>query len=227
MRRSQINALLRDAAHYFATMNFKLPVWATWDVPTWQAHKAQATEIFANQLGWDITDFASGDYARRGLLLFAVRNGNPSRDRKPYAEKIMITEENQETPLHFHWRKMEDIINRGGGVLVLQLYRATPAEDLDLEQPVTVHVDGIERTVPAGGIVELNPGESICLEQHVYHRFYGKPGAGRVLVGEVSQVNDDDSDNRFHQPLGRFPLIEEDEPPAYLLTKDYAKYLGL
>ena len=46
-----------------------------------------------------------------------------------------------------------------------------------------------------------------------------------MLVGEVSLVNDDDKDNRFYTPLGRFPEIEEDEPPLYLLCTDYAKYV--
>lgn len=41
-------------------------------------------------LGWDLTDFGSGDFARRGLFLFTMRNGAARRDAKPYAEKIMI-----------------------------------------------------------------------------------------------------------------------------------------
>ena len=45
---------------------------------------------------------------------------------------------------------------------------------------------------------------------------------GRVLLGEVSVVNDDVNDNRFHQPVGRFPEVEEDEPPHRLLVGDYA-----
>ncbi len=70
-------------------------------------------------------------------------------------------------------------------------------------------------------MVRLTPGESITLYQGLYHKFYGEPGKGKVLVGEVSAVNDDHTDNRFHPEVGRFPEIEEDEAPAYLLTKDY------
>ena len=47
-----------------------------------------------------------------------------------------------------------------------------------------------------------------------------------MLVGEVSTVNDDNTDNKFHQPVGRFPQIEEDEPPLHLLINDYGKYWG-
>jgi D-lyxose ketol-isomerase len=43
-------------------------------------------------------------------------------------------------------------------------------------------------------------------------------------VGEVSSVNDDANDNRFHRPTGRFPAIEDDEPPLYLLCTDYPRY---
>jgi D-lyxose ketol-isomerase len=158
------------------------------------------------------------------LFLFTIRNGRLKVDRKPYAEKIMIVEENQETPMHYHWSKMEDIINRGGGNLVIELYNSTPDNKFDTT-PVTFKTDGITRTVSPGGKVTLTPGESICLEQGMYHRFYGEAGKGKVLVGKVSAVNDDASDNCFYEPVGRFPVIEEDEPPLHLLVSDYKKFL--
>ena len=103
-------------------------------------------------------------------FLFTIRNGRFNVDRKPYAEKIMIVEENQETPMHYHWAKMEDIINRGGGNLVIELYNATKDNQLD-STPVLCKVDGVKYEVLAGGKVILTPGESICLEQGMYHRF--------------------------------------------------------
>lgn len=42
----------------------------------------------------------------------------------------------------------------------------------------------------------------------------------RVLVGEVSMVNDDVTDNRFYLEMGRFPTVEEDEPALYLLGNE-------
>ena len=75
-----------------------------------------------------------------------------------------------------------------------------------------------------GGRIVLHPGQSICMEQYLYHRFYGEPGHGKVMVGEVSQCNDDTSDNRFYEPVGRFPEIEEDEAPLHLLCSDYGKF---
>ena len=87
---------------------------------------------------------------------------------------------------------------------------------------MTVSIDGVRRTVKAGDTVVLSPGESITLPDHLYHKFWG--AEGRVLVGEVSLVNDDNIDNRFYDPVGRFPEIEEDEPPLYLLCNDYSRY---
>jgi len=125
------------------------------------------------------------------------------------------------TPWHFHWQKTEDIINRGGGTLVVQL-RNSSKEEQFADSETTVSLDGVTRTIKAGGMVKLSPGESITLPPRLYHSFWGE--GSRVLVGEVSMVNDDRLDNQFLEPLGRFPQIVEDEPPLHLLTVDYPNY---
>jgi D-lyxose ketol-isomerase len=140
---------------------------------------------------------------------------------KVYAEKILIVDVDQVTPMHFHWVKMEDIINRGGGQLAVKLYNASPDQKL-LDTDVTVTLDGVQRTVKAGGTVVLGPGESITLVPYCAHEFWGLES--RVLVGEVSSVNDDNTDNCFVGGVGRFPAIEEDEPPLYLLVNDYDRF---
>lgn len=225
MKRSEINRILVHASNFMAEKKFILPPWAFWTVSEWKENLSDTNEIRGNFLGWDITDFGSGDFNTRGLFLFTIRNGKLGVDKKPYAEKIMIVEENQETPMHFHWSKMEDIINRGGGNLVIELYNSKDDNTLDTTD-VKFKTDGIRRSVPAGGKVILQPGESITLEQGMYHRFYGEAGKGTVLVGEVSAVNDDNSDNCFLEEIGRFPVIEEDEEPVHLLVGDYVKFLG-
>lgn len=225
MKRSEINLLIDEAILFFRTVNFHLPPWAFYSPEEWKRLGKGSSEVFNNMLGWDLTDFGSGDFRNRGLLLFTLRNGNPELDKKPYAEKIMIVEENQETPMHFHWQKMEDIINRGGGNLIIELYNSGADESM-LDTEVRVKTDGIERILPPGTKLVLQPGESICLTTGLYHRFYAEPGKGKVLVGEVSAVNDDTSDNRFHEPVGRFPEIEEDVRPKYLLVSDYARLLS-
>jgi D-lyxose ketol-isomerase len=224
MRRSEINGRIAEAEAFFDAMLFRLPPWAFRGPGDWKESRGNDTEIVENMLGWDLTDFGSGDFDRVGLLLFTLRNGNPKRDQKKYAEKIMIVGEGQETPLHFHWSKMEDIIVRGGGNLVVQLWASTADEGLSGER-LSLRVDGSSREVDAGASITLRPGESVCLEPRVYHRFFGEAGKGRVLVGEVSAVNDDSADNRFYAPAGRFPAIEEDEAPLRLLAADYGRYL--
>ncbi len=225
MKRSEINTIIRSADVFMRNCGFHLPPFAHWPPEEWSRRGREVAEIVEGELGWDITDFGLGDFARWGLLLFTLRNGRTENLRamtgKLYAEKIMVVEVGQCTPFHFHWSKTEDIINRGGGQLMMRLYRATDDEGLS-EADVTVSLDGICRTVRAGGVVTLDPGESITLPDHLYHEFWGV--GERVLVGEVSLVNDDHRDNRFYRPLGRFPQIEEDEPPLYLLTKDYGCY---
>jgi hypothetical protein len=223
MKRSQINALIQDAKEFFATFRFALPPWAFWGPEQWKGKGD--SEVVRNQLGWDLTDYGAGDFDRRGLILFTIRNGNLAAGHpKKYAEKIMIVRENQVCPMHFHWSKTEDIINRGGGNLVVELYGSTPGEEL-AKEPLAVSVDGFTRIVQPGGTVVLTPGESIFLEQGMYHRFFGEPGKGKVLVGEVSSVNDDNADNRFLDPQARFPEIEEDAPPLHLLCTDYPDYV--
>ena len=224
MKRSEINLLITDAKAFFSEHKFELPPWAYWNPEDWNGKADLCAEIVENMLGWDLTDFGSGEYLNCGLLLFTIRNGNPQNDKKPYAEKIMIVGENQVTPMHFHRSKMEDIINRGGGNLVIELYNSTDKGEL-ADSEVTFKTDGIIRKVPAGGKVIVSPGESITLVQGLYHRFYGEAGKGKVLVGEVSAVNDDNTDNYFLDKLGRFPEIIEDEKPIHLLVSDYEKYL--
>ena len=227
MKRSTINAQIREAKAFMDEHRFHLPPFAFWTPEDWRAKGPEVSEIVDNGLGWDITDFGSGDFERCGLFLFTVRNGHPDNwttmTGKLYAEKIMIVGVDQVTPYHFHWNKMEDIINRGGGDLLIRLYNATEDDRL-ADTPVTVSVDGVQHTVEAGTLVRLTPGESISLPTRLYHQFWGS--GERVLVGEVSLVNDDAADNRFLESRGRFPEIVEDEAPLHLLVTDYARFYG-
>lgn len=222
MKRSEINAIMRSAEDFIREMHFPLPPFVTFRPEDYEGKWEEYAEVRDNMLGWDITDFGSGDYRKKGLLMITLRNGNfhDPRYTKPYAEKLLIVEEEQITPFHFHWSKMEDIINRGGGNLLVQVFGSTKEEALS-EEPVTVWMDGRHFTVPAGAVLTVHPGESISLQPGQYHQFWGEKGKGRILLGEVSKVNDDRVDNRFLEPTGRFPAIEEDEAPLHLLCGDY------
>ncbi len=226
MKRSEINQIMRLADAFIRQQGFYLPPFAYWSPEDWREKGPEVREIVDNRLGWDITDFGLGDFRNFGLFLFTIRNGNPenwkSMKGKLYAEKVMVVEDEQVTPMHFHWNKMEDIINRGGGNLMIQLYNATPDEKLDIENPIHLSVDGVLRTFSPGEILALTPGESVSLPQYCYHKFWAVDG--RVLIGEVSMVNDDNTDNRFLEPIGRFSTVEEDEAPLYLLCNEYERY---
>ena len=224
MKRSEVNSIISGLEKFFAEHKFMLPVWASWSPEDWKGKYDICYEIIDNKFGWDITDFGSGDFNRVGLSLFTIRNGNWDKKDKMYCEKIMVADEEQETPMHFHWAKTEDIINRGGGNLVMELYNATDDDKLSPDL-VTVSIDGVLTTVEAGKPLILKPGQSICLKSRLYHRFYGEKGKGKVLIGEVSLVNDDAKDNRFYDKIGRFPEIDEDVKPYRLLVNDYEKYL--
>jgi D-lyxose ketol-isomerase len=224
MKRSEVNAIIKQAKAFFDAHQFYLPEWAVWSPEQWKGRHSECAEIIDNNLGWDITDFGSGAFKNVGLVLFTVRNGNLEKQDKTYCEKIMVADENQITPMHYHWKKMEDIINRGGGNLVMELYNGTESGELT-DEDVSISVDGVVKTFKAGEKVIVKPGQSVTLKPYVYHRFYGQDGHGKVLIGEVSTVNDDANDNRFYDEVGRFPAIEEDEPPLHLLVSDYQQYL--
>jgi len=223
MKRSFVNKKIKEAIAFLTANKFFLPKWAYWSPAEWAAAGHDADEIRERKLGWDMTDFGSGDFSKRGLLLFTIRNGEATRspDAKDYCEKMLLVDEEQETPVHFHWAKMEDIINRCGGVLVLQLWNGDPKTEEILKTDVKVSIDGIATTIPGGGLVRLEPGQSITLPRFNYHRFFAEKGKGMVLGGEVSRVNDDAKDNRFNPSLPRFSKIEEDEAPAFYLCNEY------
>ncbi|MCX6096604.1 MAG: D-lyxose/D-mannose family sugar isomerase [Candidatus Bipolaricaulota bacterium] len=226
MKRSQVNALIRDAIAFFEAHRFYLPPFALWTPADWATKGPEIQEVLDHELGWDVTDYGRGSFDTLGLLLFTLRNGSAADLKlgkgKLYAEKVMISRSGQVSPMHFHWAKTEDIIHRGGGRLILELYQADEDGALSQED-VSFNMDGVSRRAPAGHRVSLAPGESITLTPGLYHAFWAEDGA--VLVGEVSTVNDDHRDNRFHDPMGRFPAIEEDEPPLHLLVGDYAAYV--
>lgn len=225
MKRSEVNAAIDKAIRFLDEHRFKLPPFAFWSPRDWARKGPEVDEIRRCMLGWDITDFGTGDFERVGLVVFTIRNGHHTLRayrRKTYCEKVLIARENQVTPMHFHRSKTEDIINRGGGDLVVRLYNATRAEGLAPSR-VVVSVDGTRTEVKAGGTLVLKPGQSVCLPDRLYHSFWARKGKGPVLIGEVSKVNDDRADNRFYEAIGRFPAIEEDVQPNHLLFSDYGR----
>ena len=222
MKRSEINRCIAQAISFFDTHQFVLPPFSNWSEAEWRKKGREADEIRSQHLGWDVTDFNSGQFDSLGLTLFTLRNGSPSgNNSKCYAEKIMYVRQDQVTPWHYHARKAEDIINRGGGGagrLVVKLCGSTSEGGFSTDR-ITVTCDGVARELDPESTVVLGPGESITLPPFLYHTFHAE--GGDALIGEVSSFNDDDRDNFFHDPLPRYPEIVEDEPRFRLLCNEY------
>ena len=228
MKRSEVNGIIREADAFIRGFGFILPPFAYWPPERMVAERARTRGIVDAGLGWDVTDYGQGRFDELGLFLFTVRNGRQADLQAGggmcYAEKIMISRSDQISPMHRHVVKAEDIINRGGATLALELFNSTPDGAVDPDTDVTVATDGVLRTQGAGAILRLEPGESVTLMPGNWHAFWGI--GGDVLVGEVSTVNDDRTDNVFRDPIGRFAEVEEDEPPLHLLVSDYPAWLG-
>lgn len=225
MKRSEINQIIRNSKEFLDQCHFYLPQFAYWTIQDWKNNDGNHQEIIKNHLGWDITDYGSEEFHKIGLMHFTIRNGRYEDipdGGKNYCEKIMIIEDGQEGPMHFHYKKMEDIINRGGGFLMIRLYLADENKELS-QEAFKVSIDGISKVLEPGTIIELKPGESITLPPYMFHKFWSKKGHGAVLVGEVSSVNDDYGDNFYIDHVGRFAEIEEDVTPIHLLVSDYDK----
>lgn len=228
MKRSRVNAILREGSEFIRSFGYVMPPFADWSPAEMRRAAESAPTLLSARLGWDVTDYGQGDYDSMGLFLFTARNGDPADLATGrgmlYAEKIMISKQDQLSPMHRHVVKAEDIINRGGGRLTLELFASAPDGSVDETSDITVPCDGRMIRLPAGGKLTLAPGESVTLLPGVWHAFWGD-GAD-VLIGEVSTVNDDLTDNVFREPIGRFSEIEEDEEPWRLLVSDYDRWIG-
>jgi D-lyxose ketol-isomerase len=228
MLRSDINRTLREAQAFMGSFGYILPPFANWTPEEMQARTGEIGNIIRANLGWDLTDFGLGDIDKTGLLLFTTRNGRLEDLKRGggmlYAEKAMISRKEQVTPNHTHVLKTEDIINRGGGTLVIELFGDSDGV-CDRNKGTSVFCDGIERTLAPGARLRLQPGESVTLMPGDWHSFWAEDAD--VFVAEVSTVNDDTTDNLFEDPrVTRFSGIEEDEQPYRLLVSDYAKWLA-
>ncbi|MEL7301197.1 MAG: D-lyxose/D-mannose family sugar isomerase [Pseudomonadota bacterium] len=227
MLRSTVNEIIAESNAFIRSHGVHLPPFAYLSPAELKAHVAHAPSIRERFLGWDITDYGEGKFEELGLFLFTTRNGLQSNIQSGrgmlYAEKVMIAGEHQISPMHRHVTKTEDIINRGGGDLVLELFKDDGAGQVDEGAPVEVVSDGRQLSLAGGAHLRLKPGESVTLEPHTWHAFWGD--GGKVLIVEVSNVNNDRTDNIFRAPIGRFSTVKEDTDPSHLLVSDYDTWL--
>ena len=128
MRRSEINRAIAIAKNFFAAHQFLLPRFAFLSPDELGAKLTPQSQIYKGRLGWDVTDFGSGNFAESGIVLFTIRNGDrellsTGRGRL-YCEKVLLFQKGQGCPSHSHYTKTEDLINRGGGTLTIRLTSA-------------------------------------------------------------------------------------------------------
>ena len=225
MKRSQINEIMAQAHDMMRRYGFALPPFAYWTPEEFKTNALAARHVIDARCGWDITDYGAGDFDKMGLFLFTLRNGLQSDliagGGMCYAEKLLISRQDQLSPMHTHVLKAEDIINRGGATLVVELYGSDDNGKFSEDRGGRVMCDGILRDYAPGEKLSFAPGESVTLRPGDWHAFWGE--GGDVLIGEVSTVNDDETDNIFRDPVGRFANIVEDTDPKHLLVSDYGQ----
>ncbi len=228
MKRSTINDIMAAADEMIQSFGFRLPPFAYWTPEEFAARKGEAKALISARCGWDITDYGAGRFDEMGLFLFTLRNGRLSDLQRGggmcYAEKLLISRQDQLSPMHTHVIKAEDIINRGGATMVVELFGSDDDGNFAEDRGGMVMCDGVPRTFAPGEKLKFAPGESLTLMPGDWHAFWGE--GGDVLIGEVSTVNDDETDNIFREPIGRFAEIDEDIAPTHLLVSDYATWLA-
>jgi D-lyxose ketol-isomerase len=218
VKRSEVNRVIANARAVFAGSLIHLPPFASWQPSDWDRDHRVALELMRAGLGWDVIEWQAGSFSKHGLVLFTLRNVSQAAEpgqEGGYAEKLLLVRASQRTPFHAHRRKMEDIINRGGGNLIIDLRAGSPGSHGSY-----VLVNGVCKPLAHDvETVALSPGESITLLPGVIHAFCA--AGDDVIAGEVSTHNDDASDNFFLEPAERFPRFEEDVPAEHLVVADY------
>jgi D-lyxose ketol-isomerase len=221
MKRSVVNSAIDWAIDLLERENWRIPAYAYWTPEDWKNNREQCGTIQKVMNGWDVTDYGLGTFEVVGGVLYTIRNGLlDGTAGTPYAEKLLLFRPGQSLPTHFHYTKTEDIINRAGGNMWIELFNSNPDGEIDTESPVAVYMDGIRYVVGPGERLILIKGQSITLTPGLYHRF-GATDDGELVAGEVSSINDDNIDNRFNPEMPRYVEIEEDEPARYVLCNEY------
>jgi hypothetical protein len=222
MNRSEINSLIEKAKAFAKQLKMSLPPFAFWSPEDWETKGMEYDEIRNLMLGWDITDFGLSNFYKTGRTLFTLRNGSYKIKDFPrtYSEKFIFIEENQAAPVHFHWKKTEDIINRGGGNIMFQASKATD-DGRKSDKPFMLSVNSVKMQFQPDQIIRLTPGESVLVPAGIIHEFWSEEGTGMTISGEIGTICDDIGDNVFLSPCERFSDIDEDEKPMHYLCNEY------
>ncbi len=227
MKRSEINNSIKNSIKVLEESKFFLPSFGYWSMAQWKENKDKIGTLKKIMMGWDVTDFGNGKFESLGAVLFTIRNGDETDASigTPYAEKIIVLKGGQRLPIHMHKKKSEDIINRGGGVFEIKLFNTGKDGKPDLQGDVEYFCDGIKCLAKAGEVIRITKGNSITLNAYCYHSFWAEKNCDYAVIGEVSSINDDNTDNIFAEEVNRFSKIEEDEEIMYPLCNEYHQVL--
>ena len=216
MKRSEINDIMARADEFIRSFGFVLPPFAYWTPQQMQARRDRIARIVDGRMGWDITDYGAGRFDEMGLFLFTLRNGRQADLQRGggmcYAEKLLISRRDQLSPMHRHYLKAEDIINRGGATMAIRLYGSAPDGSLDEAAGGTVLCDGMAR--------DFAPGEVLLFAAGRKHH----PDARRLacLLGRGRRRADRRGLHRqrrrdrqlVRRPIGRFARSRKTWPDA-------------
>ena len=211
MLRSEINQIIKKSKSYFNKNNFFLPAWSNWPLNEWKKNINFAKIAHQSQIGWDITDFGKNNFHKEGAVLFSTKMVKRYNKLITYSEKLLLLMPNQKIPFHFHKKKTEDIINRCNGVLEMGLY-ASDSHFKRKKDSFILNIDSIPNKIKPNEKIFLHPGQSITIKPYLCHYLKSSNKNKKTLiVGEVSSLNDDNTDNYFPDKNLRFTKIEEDE----------------
>jgi D-lyxose ketol-isomerase len=174
MKRSEINAVIREATVAFARHGWALPP----------------------RPRWDVTDLGLGDFSKHGLTLVNLA------EQPEYCEKIMYARRNQVTPEHFHKKKKEDIICRWGQ-LAIQLHGDTSSVDVQVNAEQRAVATSEPLILNAGERVRLPPplrhsfwpvseyailGEVSTANDDVNDNYFADPAIRRFSIVEEDEA---------------------------------------
>jgi len=143
MKRSEVNALCKTLTNSFGAAD------STCALATGRrrlANQGQGGGARLSRINWAGTSPISARPLQTGWPVpFYGAQRQPGGDARKGRQALLREDhgggEKQLTPLHHHWIKIEDIINRGGGKLMLRLFNATKDAGLK-DTPVVATLDG-------------------------------------------------------------------------------------
>ena len=103
MKRSEINAIIKEFEAMLKEYKFALPPFLSFTPEEWAEKNHEYDEIRDNALGWDVTDYGMGNYDKLGLAdLLRTRGSVLKEEFRPdgayYEATVKIDELHKFTP---------------------------------------------------------------------------------------------------------------------------------